>query len=179
MKPMKRFSAALLLALLAASCNDSDSAGDSGIDAGPDADSDTDVDTDTDADCECDSVDDAYCLDDCVMMLCDGCHFAEDDCCEGNGDGTYNFCDPYTLPSCGSEEVEPECLFSSDDFCADELTLMECQVFDDVWDNYFEETDCYDPVNCGCGSGCVGEGDSAGCWCCTDGGTDAGADGGV
>jgi hypothetical protein len=175
---MARFSTALFTAFLLATCQDS-TADDPGLDSGTDADADTDSDTDTDADCECESTGDAYCLDDCTMMLCDGCGFYEEDCCDGNGGGVWNFCDPSVLPYCGSMEVEPACLFESDDYCADEFSLMECQIFEDVWDNYYEETNCYDPLNCGCGSGCAGEGSTAGCWCCDDAGVDGGADGGV
>jgi hypothetical protein len=163
------------IALLAASCGDDAAGIDPGLDAGTGTDADTD--TDADGDCECDSFYDSHCEDDCLMEICDGCSFTETDCCYGD---PYGQCDPEVLPNCSSTEVEPECLFESDDYCADELTLMECQIFEDVWDNYFEETDCYDPLNCPCGSGCAGDDvNEAACWCCADAGVDGGADGGV
>jgi hypothetical protein len=103
MESMKLYLTALLVALLAASCGDGTSANDSDIDSGTDAG--PDADTDTDADCECASVDDAYCLDDCVMMACDGCHFAEDDCCEHSSESIECYCDPGDLPVCATMDI--------------------------------------------------------------------------
>jgi hypothetical protein len=240
---MERLSTALLIALLAASCGDGTSANDSGIDAGSDTDTDTDIDTDTDTDtdadtdCECDSPDDAYCDTYCHMMLCDGCHFEEVDCCDEAGE---TGCHDDDLPECGGdpcecdtpnegycaddclmmlcggcyyeevdccEDVEaigceedliPDCEYTStecpggadcypdavEDMCYDELTLEECVGPSDC--GHWEMTSCYDPIGCPGGSGCDGEPDTYGgeCWCDTtvddpDGGTDAGADGGV
>jgi hypothetical protein len=153
-----RFIPVVIAAFLASSCGDSPSA------------------NDPDSDCECDLADDRYCEDNCVMVSCDGCHLSSNDCCEY--DSEY-YCDPDYFPECGSvgdDCDDPECSGEGSDFCAGELTLMDCSGYC----GYYNEVDCYDPLNCPCGSGCAGDDvNEAACWCCTDAGVDGGADGGV
>jgi hypothetical protein len=74
----------------------------------------------------------------------------------------------HDLPWCTWLEIDPECLSESDSYCVDDHLLRECQVQDDIWDNYFEDVDCYDPASCPCGSGCEQLGVLSGgqCWCC-------------
>jgi len=149
---------------------DTDGSGDAGCDAG-------DTDTVPGIECECSSEKDNYCSpSDNAMQCLDGCHFTEQECwC---ADCTSCCTDGECVPSgCDGDEV---CAGADENYCSDELILMECQVFPDYDDNYFLAVDCWDSIECDCGSGCTDEGIVATCWCCqTDGGVgDAGADGG-
>ena len=139
-----------------------------------------DTDTDTGAECDCTSQDENYCtLADNAMQCLDGCHFTETECwC---ADCTSCCTDGECIPS-GCDGVS-ECYSAMDNYCADDITLAECQFFPDPEYNCFEVVGCSDPITCECGSGCSEEGEIAACWCCqTDGGVgdpDAGPDGGV